>query len=90
MTSQEIMEKNIQAIEIIAKNLIANSGYDTTILCEVKEITDRTIGKYKVQSGVALFDAYSDNGEFALNEKVYVLIPQSNYDNTKFIIGRKR
>ena len=82
------------AIYTIATGVIESKSYDITKECKIVEIYTDTKGNrtniYKVKSQDATYDAYAKKGEtYYLNEIVYVQIPNGDFNEQKFIIGRK-
>ena len=84
------IESNIcQAIDIIVNRAISKINYDKTILAQVIECVDATIGKYKIRYQDGTWYAYSSiPGEvYPVFSNVYVLIPEGDFSKTKMIIG---
>lgn len=84
------IENNIcQAIDIIVDKAIKDASYDKTILAQVIECTDATIGKYKVKYQDNVCYAYSGNTNitYVAGTDVYILVPGGNLDKEKTIIG---
>ena len=64
-----------------------NNQYDKTIVATiVQRVTDK---KYLVDTGSLKFHAFTsqNNITYKANQKVYILIPEGNYDNHKIITG---
>lgn len=88
------MEKNYsdilcQAIEIVTSSVVNGISYDKTIECTIVGDSDRKNGKYIVLNNTSKFEAYSSVTTYRTDDTVYVSIPDNNYDNQKFIIGKK-
>lgn len=78
-----------QAMQLIAENAVKNAGYDKTIQATIISCEDKTTGCYKVQYQDNIFLAYSADTKvkYTKGNLVYVLIPNSNFDNNKTILG---
>ena len=79
-----------EAIAIIAKSEIAKaSSYDKTIICKVIKVYEERTNYYRVSNENINFDAKVLNGEtYEVNDEVYVMIPQGDYNLEKLIIGK--
>lgn len=65
-----------------------NLKYDRTIQCVIKEIKNEKTGEYLVQyNNNPVFSAFSEI-KYAINDIVYVVIPEGNFNNQKFITGK--
>lgn len=78
-----------QAMQLIAENAVKNAGYDKTIQATIISCEDKTTGCYKVQYQDNIFLAYSADTKvkYTKGNLVYILIPNSNFDNNKTILG---
>ena len=77
-------------MSIIANSSVDKVKFDSTIECTIIDATDKLIGKYKVKNeSYAEFYAYSQITTYNKGDKVYVQIPKGDYNNTKFIVGKK-
>lgn len=78
-----------QAMQLIAENAVRNAGYDKTIQATIVSCEDKTTGCYKVQYQDNIFLAYSADTKvkYTKGNLVYILIPNSNFDNNKTILG---
>ena len=88
------MEKNYsdilcQAIEIVTSSIVGSISYDKTIECTVVDDSNRKNGEYIVSNSASKFEAYSNITAYRSGDVVYVSIPDNNYDNQKFISGKK-
>ena len=88
------MEKNYsdilcQAIEIVTSSIVGSISYDKTIECTVVDDSNRKNGEYIVSNSASKFEAYSNITTYRSGDVVYVSIPDNNYDNQKFISGKK-
>lgn len=78
-----------QAMQLIAENAVKNAGYDKTIQATIISCEDKTTGCYKIQYQDNIFLAYSADTKvkYTKGNLVYILIPNSNFDNNKTILG---
>lgn len=82
------------AIYTIVTGVVSKQNYDITKECKIIEVylddKGARTGVYKVKSQDAIFDAYAKQGEvYSINQKVYVQIPNGDFNAQKFIIGLK-
>lgn len=79
----------LQSMDILINKKIESIRFDETINAVIINADKAEYGEYTVSTGAASFKAYSNDAKYVLNDKVMVTIPQGNYDNTKFIIGKQ-
>lgn len=85
-------EQMMKSIDTIVKNNLNTVKFDRTEICKIISKNDKETDEneicYWVSNEAGLkYQAYSfDN--FAIGTKVYVLVPQSNYEIKKKIIGK--
>ena len=78
-----------EAIDTVVTERLKGLAYDQTILCIIEDNSKRDTGIYTVKYNNVKFDVYSDNIEYNKNDNVYVQIPKGDWDQHKFIIGKK-
>jgi hypothetical protein len=79
-----------QAVDTIVKERLSNINYDKTILCTIEEVKDKEKGRYLVSYTDAKFEAYALNDvKYTKGSQVYVQIPNSDWNEIKFIIAKK-
>ena len=80
-----------QAVDIIAQQKAKTMGYDTTVEATIFKCIDATIGSYDIQYQGSVFRAYSvnPNTQYNVGDTVLILVPQSNFNNEKTILGAK-
>lgn len=78
-----------QAMQLIAESAVKNAGYDQTIQATIVSCEDKTTGCYKVQYQDNIFLAYAADTKvnYSKGNLVYILVPNSNFDNNKTILG---
>lgn len=78
----------IDAIQTIAQNEVAGLKFDKTIRASIIEVTDPSIGKYKVRYQNSSFYAYAlDLKTYAKGANVYVVVPSSDFNKDPYIMG---
>ena len=66
-----------------------NLKFDISITGTIIDDSDKENGKYLIATENAKFYAFSENQTFNINDLVTIIIPQGNFNNQKYIIGRK-
>lgn len=69
--------------------MVEKNQYDITVDAVVTDIKNKLDGIYRVKTDGAEFDAYANSGTYYKDDQVLVQIPNGNYGNQKFILGRK-
>lgn len=77
-----------QAIDTIVQKRISEIRFDETIVCTIIDNKEKDFGKYRVQYGSMIFDAYSENTKYDCDISVYVLVPKGDYTQKKIIISK--
>ena len=88
MANNKYSEELFGAIDTIIEKRLQSLNKDTTILCVIEENTDAEEGKYIVSNSGLRFDAYSDKTTYSIGQRVWVLVPDGDYENTKMIMGQ--
>lgn len=85
----KMVDELFDSIAVIAETIYDKSPKDITIEGTIIKVVDVTIGKYQISYQDTTFYAYSLDVAitYALNDKVYILVPQGNYSNRKLIQG---
>ena len=81
-------EELFGAIDEILRVRLQSLNKDITILCNIEDTTNAEDGEYIVSNSGMRFSAYSDKTTYTLGQRVWVLVPDGDYENTKMIIGR--
>lgn len=84
----DIAEPIFLAIDEIVKRRLEDINYDTTIICTIEDNSQANNYKYICSNGSASFEAYANDTSYKLKESVQVTIPNNDYNNQKYIIGR--
>ena len=85
---QEMADKLFQAMDIITSKRLSSLAFDTTSVCTIEEIENLKEGAYRVFDGSSRFTAYATDGkEYSVSQRVYVKIPNGDYDAYKIITG---
>ena len=87
--STNYSEQIFQSIDTIISQRLNEVSFDKTEICEIVSQDKDNVNKYWVSNGSLKYEAYSidENRKYLANQKVYVTIPQGNYDLRKLIIG---
>ena len=86
----DIQESFLQSIEIVTDKLLQGLSYDKTIVCTITDDSKKENNEYTVSDGSVSFKAYSATDvKYKKDESVYVNVPEGNFTNDKFIIGKK-
>lgn len=88
LANNHIAESILNAMDTVVNGAIRNLRYDQTLECIVVSNKKSKEGVYTVKSEDAQFEAYS-NERYYVNDVVYVTVPQGDFNNQKFITGRK-
>lgn len=84
----DYLESLFQGIDIIVSKRLEDVSYDKTIMCKIVDDSNKKNGEYRVTDGSITFIAYSENDLYKKNESVRVLIPQGDYSQQKYIVGK--
>ena len=87
--SNNYSEQIFQSIDTIISQRLNEVSFDKTEICEIISQDKDNVNKYWVSNDSLKYEAYSidENRKYLTNQKVYVTIPQGNYDLRKLIIG---
>lgn len=86
---EAIQDGVLGAIETYYNKASEKNQYDTTIDAVIVDATKKPQGIYTVRTTGAEFEAYATSGSYYKNDSVLVQIPNGDYKNQKFILGRK-
>lgn len=81
-------EDLFQSIDTIIQQRIENLPYDRTIVCKIKSLDSKKIGKYTVLYQDTELIAYSESMDYKPDEEVYVSVQQGDFSKKKMITGR--
>lgn len=74
-----------QSIDTLIDKKIENVKFDITIICKILE--NQGNGKYIVSNESSTFFAYAEKDSYIVGQKVYVMVPQADYNMKKIIMG---
>lgn len=77
-----------QAIDTIVQQRISQIKFDETILCIIIDNKLKEQGRYTVQYGSMVFEAYGENTTYNIGTQVYILVPKGDYTQKKIIISK--
>ena len=90
--SNELNEKIFRSVDTIVSARLQNLPFDQTIVGVIESVPENLEGtqKYIVNYKGAKLTVFVNEKDksYALNEEVYVLIPQGNFSGKKLITGR--
>ena len=66
----------------------AKNRYDITVTANIVDVSRKPEGIYRVRTDDAEFEAYATAGDYYKNDSVLVQVPNADYNNQKFILGR--
>ena len=78
----------LEGIDVLIKERLKSINFDATVKCIVTNAKYAAEGQYEVSNGSATFMAYSDNTEYKVDDSVLVIIPNNDYSNQKYILGK--
>ena len=78
-----------QAVDTIVTQRLSAISYDQTTICTIVDDSKREQGIYVVSNGSVKFEAYSDITTYRNKTNVYVTVPEGDWNQAKFIIGKK-
>ena len=77
-------------MQTIAGSMVKDLSYDTTVEAKILSVVDKDNQSYRVQTDTATFTAFATGTDtYYEDDIVYVQVPQGDYKNQKFIVGRK-
>lgn len=83
------VEALFEAIDLISmKNIETEVSYDSTEICSIVDVSDRSNGRYLVTNGTIKYDAYSETTTYNNGDKVRVSVLNGDYAQKKFIVGK--
>lgn len=87
----DLTQSLLQAISIIADRSVEEISSDKTIKAIIKKNINTSEGKYLITYNDGDFYAYTQSGStdiYQAGEEVYILVPEDDMSQKKFIIGR--
>ena len=78
----------LEGMDILIKERLKSVNFDASVKCIVTGIEKAAQGQYEVSNGSATFTAYSQETGYKVNDSVLVIIPNNDYNNQKYIIGK--
>lgn len=85
----QIQDSILEAMKVYYQEQARNLKHDVTVDATIVDVSEKTDGVYTVSSDGARFKAYAISGSYYTNEAVLVSVPNGDYNNQKFILGRK-
>ena len=86
---KQLKESMLQAIDTLINQAVSTREWDQTLLGTINTCKSALTGEYVVTCNGGKFSAFTRNGEeYKTNELVYISVPQGDFNNKKFILGR--
>lgn len=84
----DYLESLFKGVDILIDKKLESLAYDTTDICTITDNSESKNGKYRVTDGSVSYIAYSDTDNFKVGDQVRVNIPNNDYTQQKFIVGK--
>lgn len=83
-------ESILSAVDILMESAVGKLRFDKTVQGTVYSIVNLDIGEYKVKYSGNIFSAYAQDfsASYKVDDRVYVQVPEGDFNNKKLIIGR--
>lgn len=88
MKASEMSKAILDAVDLVTEHKLERLEFDKTLVCTIEDDTNKKKGEYIVTDGSTSFTAYSDVTIYMKGLRVYVTVPNGNFDNKKLITGR--
>lgn len=85
----QFQQQILESIETYYNEKSKQNKYDITVEATIIDVSKKPEGIYRVRTNGAEFEAYSTSGSYYKNDIVLVSVPNGDYANQKFILGRK-
>lgn len=85
----QFQEQILKSFETYYNEMSKQNRYDITVEATITDVSKKPDGIYRVRTNGAEFDAYAMGGSYYKNDIVLVSVPNGDYANQKFILGRK-
>ena len=87
---EDVNELLFKSWETFVQNTVQVAGYNKTVVCTIINDAEAIDGKFLVSDGATKFYAFtnSDPNLYKVDDTVYVLIPNGDYNKDKIILGR--
>lgn len=88
MSQNNITENLFGAIDVIVAQKIKGLQFDLTKICTITDNNKAQNGAYTVTDGSITFEAYSENKTYKVGDAVRVSVPNADFTDKKYIIGK--
>lgn len=88
MSQNNITENLFGAIDVIISQKIKGLQFDLTKICTITDNNKAQNGAYTVTDGSITFEAYSENKTYKVGDAVRVSVPNADFTDKKYIIGK--
>ncbi len=87
LNNEQITENILESITTLVQAEVKKISYDRTLIFTITDDSHKTDGYYTVSDDEKTFDAFSSE-EYKIGDKVYVTIPEGDYENNKIIVSK--
>jgi hypothetical protein len=84
----DYIESLFQGVDILIDKKLENLAFDTTAICTITDDSNSKNGEYQVTDGSVTYIAYSEEDKYKKGNQVRVSIPNNDYSQKKFILGK--
>ena len=88
MKASEMSKAILEAVDLLTEHKLERLEFDKTLVCTIEDDTNKKKGEYIVTDGSTSFTAYSDITIYMNGLRVYVTVPNGDFNNKKIITGR--
>ena len=87
LNNEQITNNILESITTLLQAEIKKISYDKTLVFTIQDDKHKDEGYYIVTDGEKSFKAFSSE-EYKVEDKVYVTVPEGNYENHKIIVSK--
>ena len=88
--ANDVSDALLKAMSIVANQATSNQNADISIKAIIKSRVDSSTGQYLATyngGDITIFDIAASTNIYSPGTQVYVLVPEGNFSNKKYIIG---
>lgn len=86
--TNDLQQSMLDAMQLLSQKAASNTGATLTVKCTITDVVDAGLGLYQVKYGENLFNVYNSSDiNYVIDDIVYVLVPDGDFSQQKFIIG---
>lgn len=88
MSQEKIADNIFASIDIIVDKKLQQLSFDRTVRAEVVKLLNTNLNIYQVMYQGVKFQAFNTNNySYQKKDLVWLLVPENDFDNDKFILG---